>query len=538
MGEYFLLLRASTRCCVYDDLTKQADAYRQMSLLLRRPPGREAFPGDVFYLHSRLLERAVKLSDELGGGSLTALPVIETQAGDVSAYIPTNVISITDGQIFLESTLFFQGVRPAINVGISVSRVGSNAQTKAMKKVAGRLKLELAQFRELEAFAQFGSDLDAATQQQINRGRRLVQTLNQGQYDPWPFEEEVAIIWAAGNGYLDDVPVEAVAAVQRGPARAPARPSAPCSTRSARPATSPTTPSRRCAQTVEEFKQGFGSGDWRGRLAVATQQDIKRRIRSVRNTRKVTKAMELVSGAKLRRAQQRIEALRPFADAMAELIGEAAGRTRVPGPAPARSARAAAERRHPALTRATAAWPAASTARPSAARSRRPAPPSATASACAGSWSAARAPARSGSAGSTVEQAWTGFTDRPTYQDAEAIGHRVIELFAAGEVDRVVMVYNAFRSALVQQITAEQLLPLAAPEIREKSPREIALRGPPAVRAGGGRDARDAPADGGGDRGVPRAARVGGLRARRPDERDAQRVRQRVRADREPTRSP
>jgi F-type H+-transporting ATPase subunit alpha len=181
-----------------------------MSLLLRRPPGREAFPGDVFYLHSRLLERAVKLSDELGGGSLTALPVIETQAGDVSAYIPTNVISITDGQIFLESSLFFQGVRPAINVGISVSRVGSNAQTKAMKKVAGRMKLELAQFRELEAFAQFGSDLDAATQQQINRGRRLVQTLNQGQYDPWPFEEEAAIIWSAGNGYLDDIPVEAV----------------------------------------------------------------------------------------------------------------------------------------------------------------------------------------------------------------------------------------------------------------------------------------------------------------------------------------
>src|SRR5690349_2860545 len=209
MGEHFLY-QGKHALCIYDDLTKQADAYRQMSLLLRRPPGREAFPGDVFYLHSRLLERAVKLNDELGAGSLTALPIIETQAGDVSAYIPTNVISITDGQIFLESSLFYQGVRPAINVGISVSRVGSNAQTRAMKKVAGRLKLELAQFRELEAFAQFGSDLDAATQQQINRGRRLVQTLNQGQYDPWPFEEEAAIIWAAGNGYLDDVPVEAV----------------------------------------------------------------------------------------------------------------------------------------------------------------------------------------------------------------------------------------------------------------------------------------------------------------------------------------
>jgi F-type H+-transporting ATPase subunit alpha len=209
MGEYFMF-KGQHALVMYDDLSKHADAYRQMSLLLRRPPGREAYPGDVFYLHSRLLERACKLSDKGGGGSLTALPVVETQAGDVSAYIPTNVISITDGQIFLESSLFFAGTRPAINVGISVSRVGSNAQTKAMKKVAGRMKLELAQFRELEAFAQFGSDLDAATQQQINRGRRLVQTLNQGQFDPWPFEEEAAIIWAAGNGYLDDVPVESV----------------------------------------------------------------------------------------------------------------------------------------------------------------------------------------------------------------------------------------------------------------------------------------------------------------------------------------
>src|SRR6478672_5358221 len=208
MGEHFLY-NGKAALCVYDDLTKHAYAYRQMSLLLRRPPGREAYPGDVFYLHSRLLERAVKLNDELGGGSLTALPIIETQAGDVSAYIPTNVISITDGQIFLESDLFNSGVRPAINVGISVSRVGGNAQTKAMKKVAGKLRLDLSQYRDLEAFAQFGSELDKATQDQINRGRRLVQTLNQGQYDPWPFEEQAAIIWSAGNGYLDDVPVEA-----------------------------------------------------------------------------------------------------------------------------------------------------------------------------------------------------------------------------------------------------------------------------------------------------------------------------------------
>jgi F-type H+-transporting ATPase subunit alpha len=177
-----------------------------MSLLLRRPPGREAFPGDVFYLHSRLLERACKLSDELGGGSLTALPVIETQAGDVSAYIPTNVISITDGQIFLESDLFYSGVRPAINVGISVSRVGGNAQTKAMKKVAGRLRLELAQYRELEAFAQFGSELDPQTQRTLARGERMVQTLNQPQYQPWPMEEQVVAIYAGIHGHLDDVP--------------------------------------------------------------------------------------------------------------------------------------------------------------------------------------------------------------------------------------------------------------------------------------------------------------------------------------------
>jgi F-type H+/Na+-transporting ATPase subunit alpha len=206
MGEYFLY-DGKHALCIYDDLSKHADAYRQLSLLLRRPPGREAFPGDVFYLHSRLLERACKLSDDLGGGSLTALPIIETQAGDIAAYIPTNVISITDGQIFLESSLFFSGVRPAINVGTSVSRVGGNAQTKAMKKVAGRLRLDLAQYRELEAFAQFGSELDAATQSALGRGERMVATLNQPQYQPWAAEEQVVAIYAGINGWLDAIPV-------------------------------------------------------------------------------------------------------------------------------------------------------------------------------------------------------------------------------------------------------------------------------------------------------------------------------------------
>jgi F-type H+-transporting ATPase subunit alpha len=209
MGEHFLY-NGKHALVMYDDLSKHADAYRQMSLLVRRPPGREAYPGDVFYLHSRLLERAVKLSDDLGAGSLTALPVIETQAGDVSAYIPTNVISITDGQIFLQSDLFFSGVRPAINAGISVSRVGGDAQIRAMKKVAGRLRLDLAAYRELEAFAQFGSELDSATQRQLTRGQRVVASLNQPQYSPWPVEEQVVSIWAVTNGYLDDVPVSEV----------------------------------------------------------------------------------------------------------------------------------------------------------------------------------------------------------------------------------------------------------------------------------------------------------------------------------------
>ncbi len=209
MGEYFLF-QGKHALCMYDDLSKHADAYRQMSLLLRRPPGREAFPGDVFYLHSRLLERACKLSDELGAGSLTALPVIETQAGDVAAYIPTNVISITDGQIYLESDLFFSGVRPAINVGVSVSRVGGNAQVKAMRQVAGRLKLDLSQYRELEAFAQFGSELDQATRDALGRGERMVATLNQPQYSPWALEEQVAAIFTGINGYLDAIPVEDV----------------------------------------------------------------------------------------------------------------------------------------------------------------------------------------------------------------------------------------------------------------------------------------------------------------------------------------
>jgi len=214
IGEYYRN-NGQHALIIYDDLSKQAAAYRQVSLLLRRPPGREAFPGDIFYNHSRLLERAAKMNEELGGGSLTALPIIETQAGDVSAYIPTNVISITDGQVYLEPGLFFSGVRPAINVGLSVSRVGGAAQTKAMKKVAGTLKLDMAQFRELEAFAQFGSDLDKATQRQLERGYRLVEILKQPQYQPVPAEKEVMALFAGAYGYLDEWPVEAIAEYEK-----------------------------------------------------------------------------------------------------------------------------------------------------------------------------------------------------------------------------------------------------------------------------------------------------------------------------------
>ena len=223
MGEFFRD-NGMHAVIIYDDLSKQAVAYRQMSLLLRRPPGREAYPGDVFYLHSRLLERAAKMGDAAGKGSLTALPVIETQGNDVSAYIPTNVISITDGQIFLETDLFYQGIRPAVNVGLSVSRVGSSAQTKAMKKVAGKIKGELAQYREMAAFAQFGSDLDAATQRLLNRGSRLTELLKQAQFSPLKMEEQVCVIYAGVNGYLDPMPLSKVKPFEDAPARQPARP--------------------------------------------------------------------------------------------------------------------------------------------------------------------------------------------------------------------------------------------------------------------------------------------------------------------------
>jgi F-type H+-transporting ATPase subunit alpha len=267
MGEYFMNAGRHA-LCMYDDLTKHADAYRQMSLLLRRPPGREAYPGDVFYLHSRLLERASKLSDDLGGGSLTALPVVETQAGDIAAYIPTNVISITDGQIFLEADLFYSGVRPAIDVGRSVSRVGSSAQTKAMKKVAGRLRLELAQYRELEAFAQFGSELDPQTQQTLARGERMVATLNQPQNQPWPMEEQVIAIYAGIQGFLDDIPVEDVPRFQD-ELRDSLRAEKTILEEIRETADLPDELAERLDKEIEKFKEGFNVSDQTALAAAA-----------------------------------------------------------------------------------------------------------------------------------------------------------------------------------------------------------------------------------------------------------------------------
>ena len=457
MGEYFLY-NGQHALVIYDDLTKQADAYRQLSLLLRRPPGREAFPGDVFYLHSRLLERACKLNDELGAGSLTALPIIETQAGDVSAYIPTNVISITDGQIFLQSDLFFSGVRPAVNVGISVSRVGCSAQTKAMKKVAGRLRLDLAQYRELEAFAQFGSELDQATQSALNRGEKMVATLNQPQYAPWPMEEQVVALYAGVNGYLDDIPTEQVPRFQ------------------------------------EELRQ-----------QLRTDGDILKTIRESKDldddtTAKLNTAIEKFKTHVQRRAgcvrplgvDSGPQAARPL-DLEHPQADQGDGARRLGAAAP----RGDADRGDAALRRADAG--ADGRAPP-----RRPAPSRlpllerrdnvralgivivAGDRGLAGAFNAqvlrrSLALMREAQAegqevkfftvgkkaqstirfrGLPLAEAWTGFSDKPDYSDAQTIAHRIADAYVGEEVDRVVLVYNEYVSALVQRVSVTDLLPI------------------------------------------------------------------------------
>ena len=449
---------------MYDDLSKHADAYRQMSLLLRRPPGREAFPGDVFYLHSRLLERACKLSDERGAGSLTALPVIETQAGDIAAYIPTNVISITDGQIFLEADLFFSGVRPAVNVGRSVSRVGASAQTKAMKKVAGRLRLELSQYRELEAFAQFGSELDPATQASLARGERMVATLNQPQYAPWPMEEQVVAIYAGINGFLDDVPVQDIPRFQDELRET-------CRTEGSvyKEIAEHRRPAGRARREAERGDREVQAGLQHLRRArarrsrelgnVASVQDIKRRVRSVQNTRKITRAMELVAAAKLRRAQTRIEAMRPYAERMQELmVGVARASTSLQG-LPLLQRRDVRKAAILPLTgdRGLAGAFNAQILREAFAIERRLREESVEPHwVVAGKKGASTLRFRRYEVG----QAWTGFSDSPRYADAQAIAHHIAELYSEQEVDRVVVIYNHFESALTQRVVAQEVLPI------------------------------------------------------------------------------
>ena len=484
MAEYFLY-NGKHALCVYDDLTKQADAYRQMSLLVRRPPGREAFPGDVFYLHSRLLERAVKLSDELGGGSLTALPIIETQAGDVSAYIPTNVISITDGQIFLESDLFFQGVRPAINVGISVSRVGSNAQTKAMKKVAGRLRVELAQFRALEAFAQFGSDLDQATLPQL-----VARPAPRRDAQPGPVRPVAD--GGAGRDHLGAPPTATSTTCRSRRSRASTR---ACASTSAgeRAVLEAIRSSGDLASDTEEALKTDGRGVQAGLPGPAAGDRRRRRPPpSPWRASRTSGGGSAPSATRARsprrwssspapscaRPSSASSALRPFADAMHDLIAEAAGRAQL-----AAARQPLLQRREPKRTgvvvctgdRGLAGAFNASVLRRSLDEGARAARTRAGSS--SGTRSASAAPARCASAASTSVEAWTGFTDSPVYADAEQIANRLIEEYVEERVDRVLLVYNHFDSPLVQTVVVEQLLPVPIDELEQVDARELALQG-------------------------------------------------------------
>ncbi len=511
---------------VYDDLTKHAYAYRQMSLLLRRPPGREAYPGDVFYLHSRLLERSVKLSDELGAGSFTALPIIETQAGDVSAYIPTNVISITDGQIFLEADLFRSGVRPAINVGISVSRVGGSAQTTPMRKVAGRLRLELSQYRELEAFAQFGSDLDADTQATLNRGARLVEVLKQDERDPWSIEDQVAAIYAGTGGYLDRIKAERVQEFLQFLLDRLHAESADLMGKIAEGEWSDEIESALgdcIAEGIDDFGPDFdeegnpleegesdrikseeerekearteegrkasaedegedeSDGDEeqeqeqeeqeqeqrrpRPRARVANLKDIRGRIASVKNIRKITRAMEMISAARLRKAEQRIEALRPYADALRRMTARAAqaaenipnlpilqekdevktvgvllitGDRGLAGPFNSQILRAGNQRmRELRSDGKEVLWYAVGRRGVSSLEFRQ----------------------------FEVGASWTGFTDRPSFADARAVADGLAAAYVDGNVDRVEVFYNGYISPVNQEVRHETLLPLQQADV-------------------------------------------------------------------------
>ena len=492
-----------------------------MSLLLRRPPGREAYPGDVFYLHSRLLERACKLNDDLGGGSLTALPVIETQAGDVSAYIPTNVISITDGQIFLEPKLFFSGVRPAINVGISVSRVGGSAQISPMKKVAGRLKLELSQYRDLEAFAQFGSDLDAETQRTLARGERLVKTLNQNERQPLAVADQVR----AGlrrderlprphhgrqraeflDGLTQRFHAEAATCSRRSAAATgPTRPGAP--RRHDSPTTSATTSTRSVASRAtggpttnrdEEASAGGDARRERGAPRRATrprrrrpserrarteatsarrggpgvsQRDVKNRIGSVKNIQKITRAMEMVAAARLRRAEQRIERLRPYAGAIRRMTRQAA---EAAGSDDLERCRSCSEHEREdnvgAAARHGRPWPRGRVqlADPACRPARRPPSTRRDGATIVFYASGRRGVSSLTFRGREPRARYTGFTDRPAYANAREIAEDLMAAYVDGEVDRVEIFYNGYISPLTQEVRRETLLPLQQATILE-----------------------------------------------------------------------
>ena len=563
-----------------------------MSLLLRRPPGREAYPGDVFYLHCRLLERAVKLNDELGGGSLTALPIIETQAGDVSAYIPTNVISITDGQIFLEPKLFYSGVRPAINVGISVSRVGGNAQIKPMKKVAGRLKLELSQYRDLEAFAQFGSDLDADTQRTLARGERLVETLNQNERPPLPVEDQVVQVYAATNGFLDRIVVDRVAEFLDGLIAAPARREAPTllekiaggdwsdetqdaarrRDRASSPTTSATTSTRRASRSTRTG-DARRARPRRPRPATARTADAAptRARGGGRGERRVRDASH---GA---RATSRT-ASRSVKNIAEDHARDGDGRRGAPAPGrAAHRAPAALRGRDPAhdapgrrgrrRTCSSAADPAASTSSEAtvgaAARDGRPRPgrrvqlADPARRACARRRARGRGPQRrllrlgpprrlvaDASAAASPRAPTSGFTDRPAYANAREIAEDLMAAYVDGEVDRVEIFYNGYVSPLTQEVRRETLLPLQQATILEADEDEAedderasdderparARR----VRARPGGDPRAPRPRLRRDLDLPRAAGVHRLRARRAHDRDAQRLGERRRAHRGP----
>ena len=479
MGEYFRD-RKRHALCIYDDLSKHAASYREISLLLRRPPGREAYPGDVFYLHSRLLERAAKLNDENGGGSLTALPFIETQAGDVSAYIPTNVISITDGQIYLEADLFNSNVRPAINVGISVSRVGGNAQTKAMKQIAGRLRLDLAQYRELAAFAQFGSDLDKASLAQLNRGKHMVEILKQGQYQPLPVERQIAIIFAGTNGYLDDLPIEQCAKFEEELYRFVDNTHRGLWEEIRTKKVLDDAPARHvegCHRGIQGPLYGGPSPRYRHMPSLI---DIRRRIRSVKNTQQITKAMKMVSAAKLRRAQDRVIAARPYAALLRKVLTDVAAAAAAEAEDQAGENPLLAQRaeRRVLLVLITGDKGLAGAFNTNLIKGAQR-----FMAEHAGAAVTLELIGRKGrdffrKRGAAIAGEHIGLAAKAAYSDTAAIARKAIEMFGNGETDAVYLLYNEFKSVVSQKLTLARVLPLEMPE--QSAPVDYILEQPAA----------------------------------------------------------